>query len=199
VGGTKTDIAVFSSDAGLRAPLARESFRNREYPGLAAIASEFLDRTNLPVVAACFDVAGPVVIGQAVVTNLPWVVSEGALRDALSIDAIRLLTISKPLRSQFPSCRDIELHTLSPGRPVPGGVVAVIAPDTGLGEAFLTRDGANYHAHASEGGHTDFGPTSDDQIALLTQLPQRYDHVSYELVCSGGSRFCARTSRRPAA
>jgi glucokinase len=171
----------------------------REYPGLAAIASEFLDRTNLPVVAACFDVAGPVVSGQAVVTNLPWVVSEGALRDALSIDAIRLLTISKPLRSQFPSCRDIELHTLSPGRPVPGGVVAVIAPDTGLGEAFLTRDGANYHAHASGGGHTDFGPTSDDQIALLTQLPQRYDHVSYELVCSGGSRFCARTSRRPAA
>ena len=66
-----------------------------------------------------------------------------------------------------------------------GGVVAVIAPGTGLGEAFLTWDGANYHAHASEGGHTDFGPTSDDQIALLTQLRQRYEHVSNELVCSG--------------
>jgi flagellar biosynthesis protein FliQ len=79
---------------------ARESFRNREYNGLAAIASEFLDRTNLPVVAACFDVAGPVVSGQAVVTNLPWVVSEGALRDALSIDAIQAVLL--PLSHQAP-------------------------------------------------------------------------------------------------
>jgi glucokinase len=185
VGGTKTDIAVFSSDAGLRAPLARETFRNREYPGLAAIACEFLDRTKLPIVAACFDVAGPVVSGQAVVTNLPWVVSEGALRDALSIDAIRLLNDLEATAIAVPTLQPVELHTLSPCRPVPGGVVGVIAPGTGLGEAFLTWDGANYHAHASEGGHTDFGPTSDDQIALLAQLRQHYDHVSYELVCSG--------------
>jgi glucokinase len=185
VGGTKTDIAVFSSDAGLRAPLARETFRNREYPGLAAVACEFMDRTKLPVVAACFDVAGPVVSGQAVVTNLPWLVSEGALRDALSIEALRLLNDLEATAIAVPKLQPVELHTLTPGHPVAGGVIAVIAPGTGLGEAFLTWDGANYHAHASEGGHTDFGPTSDDQIALLTQLRQRYDHVSYELVCSG--------------
>ena len=185
VGGTKTDIAVFSSDAGIRAPLARETFRNHEYPGLSAIACKFLDRTNLPVMAACFDVAGPVVSGQAVVTNLPWIVSEGSLRDALRIERIRLLNDLEATAIAVPNLQPIELHTLSPGRPVSGGVVAVIAPGTGLGEAFLTWDGANYHAHASEGGHTDFGPTSDDQIALLTQLRQRYEHVSYELVCSG--------------
>jgi glucokinase len=123
--------------------------------------------------------------GQAVVTNLPWVVSEGALRDALSINAIRLLNDLEATAIAVPKLQRVELHTLSPGRPAPGGVVAVIAPGTGLGEAFLTWDGANYHAHASEGGHTEFGPTSDDQIGLLTQLRQRYDHVSYELVCSG--------------
>src|SRR5690348_17443034 len=113
VGGTKTDIAVFSSDAGLRAPLARETFRNREYPGLAAIACEFMDRTKLPVVAACFDVAGPVVSGRAVVTNLPWLVSERALRDALSIEALRLLNDLEATAIAVPKLQPVDLHTLT--------------------------------------------------------------------------------------
>ncbi len=46
-------------------------------------------------------------------------------------------------------------------------------------------DGSRYKAHPSEGGHTDFAPTDDIQIGLLRYLMQRYDHVSYEHVCSG--------------
>ena len=39
-----------------------------------------------------------------------------------------------------------------------GGAIALIAPGTGLGEAFLTWDGARYREHATEGGHADFAP-----------------------------------------
>jgi glucokinase len=61
----------------------------------------------------------------------------------------------------------------------------VIAPGTGLGQAFLTWDGGRYYAHPSEGGHTDFAPSDDTEIALLRYLMRRFDHVSYEWVCSG--------------
>jgi glucokinase len=38
---------------------------------------------------------------------------------------------------------------------------------------------------ASEGGHADFAPRSDDEIALLRHLRPRYGHVSWERILSG--------------
>jgi glucokinase len=77
------------------------------------------------------------------------------------------------------------LHTLSPGKAKRGGSIAVIAPGTGLGEAYLTWDGNGYRAHACEGGHTDFAPTNAFEVGLLSYLLHAYEHVSYERVCSG--------------
>jgi glucokinase len=185
VGGTKTDIAIFSAAAGVRAPIAHAIFQNHQYAGLEAIAAEFLDRTKLVVVAACVDVAGPIANGEATITNLPWVVNEESLKDALHVGAVRLLNDLEATALAVPNLHRGELHTLGPGEPAPHGAIAVIAPGTGLGEAFLTWDGTRYLAHASEGGHADFGPLTPQQIGLLGYLMERFPHVSYELVCAG--------------
>src|SRR4029077_4425622 len=71
------------------------------------------------------------------------------------------------------------------GMPVAKGAIAVIAPGTGLGESFLTWDGSGYLAHSSEGGHSDFAPTDTRQIRLLEYMLKKFDHVSFEHVCSG--------------
>ena len=63
--------------------------------------------------------------------------------------------------------------------------MAVIAPGTGLGEAFLTWDGQCYRAYASEGGHADFAPRSSLELELLLDLRERFGHVSWENICSG--------------
>jgi glucokinase len=76
----------------------------------------------------------------------------------------------------------IELH---PGVAIEHGTIAVIAPGTGLGEAYLTWEEDSYHPHASEGGHTDFGPTTQLQAELLAFTLGKYEHVSYERLCSG--------------
>jgi len=78
-----------------------------------------------------------------------------------------------------------DLHVLNEGRPEPGGAIAVLAPGTGLGEAFLTWEGTRFSAHPSEGGHADFAPINKLQIKLLRYLHDRFDHVSYERICSG--------------
>jgi glucokinase len=62
----------------------------------------------------------------------------------------------------------------------------VIAAGTGLGEAFLFWDGERHHPVASEGGHVDFAPRDDREIALLRWLRRRLDgRVSYERVLTG--------------
>jgi glucokinase len=187
IGGTKTDLGVYSAEDGPRAPLARAEFHNASYPSLEMIVKEFLGKVAQPVDQACFDVAGPVLGGHAKITNLPWVIDEARLSQLLGLIAVRLLNDLEAIARAVAILKPDDLHTLNSGTPVPGGTMAVIAPGTGLGEAFLTWDGSRYRAHASEGGHADFAPSDAAQIGLLQYLRKRQkdEHVSYERVCSG--------------
>ena len=97
----------------------------------------------------------------------------------------RLLNDLVATASGIPLLQAEDLHTLNAGHPVEHGTLAVIAPGTGLGEAFLTWGGTHYHTWPSEGGHVDFAPTNLFELELLRYMLTRFDHVSYELVCSG--------------
>jgi glucokinase len=185
IGGTKTDLAIYSAEGGPRRPLAQAEFHSASYPSLKAIVKEFLAKVDQPVDRACFDVAGPVIAGHAKITNLPWEIDETTSRQELGLRSVRLLNDLEAIARAVPILTPDDVHTLNPGEPTPGGTIAVIAPGTGLGEAFLTWDGSGYRAHASEGGHADFAPSDPTQIELLQYLRERYEHVSYERVCSG--------------
>ena len=56
IGGTKTDLALFSADAGPRAPIVQAEFASRNYPDLQAIIREFVAKHPSPIEHACFDV-----------------------------------------------------------------------------------------------------------------------------------------------
>ena len=185
IGGTKTVLGIYTPDLGPRQPVIERVFRSRDYHSLAKILQEFLTEVNQPIDLACFGVAGPVVEGQATVTNLPWVISLTNLREVLQIPVVTLMNDLQAIANAVPILEPADLHTLNVGEPVPGGAIAVVSPGTGLGEAYLTWDGQRYHAHASEGGHTDFAPRNALEVDLLNYLSKRMGHVSYEWVCSG--------------
>jgi len=187
IGGTKTNLAIFSPEAAPRAPLAEATFRSDDYPSLEAIVREFLAQGALPVQRASFGVAGPVVAGRATITNLPWEIDAAQLQSVLHLSTVRLLNDLEAIAHAVPFLEPDDLHTLNVGQPSPAGTIAVIAPGTGLGEAFLTWDGSRYRAHASEGGHADFAPTTLFEIELLRYLRGGlgFEHVSCERVCSG--------------
>jgi glucokinase len=185
IGGTKTDLAIYSIESGPHAPLAQAQFRSADYPSLQAMVSEFLAQVKIPVAYASFDVAGPVIDGHVKTTNLPWVMDEISLAKDLNLKSVHLMNDLEAVARAVPVLRAIDLVTLNKGQPVPKGTIAVVAPGTGLGESFLTWDGSQYLAHSSEGGHSDFAPTDERQIHLLEYLMQRFDHVAVERVCSG--------------
>jgi glucokinase len=185
VGATKTRLALFSRTAGPRAPLAEATFPSARYPSLEALVQVFLSQTDVGADRAVVGVAGPVVAGRATLTNLPWVVDEVRLKEALGLSSARLLNDLDAIANAVPSLEPDDLHTLNAGEAAPGGALAIVAPGTGLGEAFLIWSGDHYRACPSEGGHTDFAPTSLLQAGLLRYLEGRFERVSYERVCSG--------------
>jgi len=185
IGGTKTSLALFAAESGLEAPLAEATFPSSDYPCLEVLVQEFLARTKTEVHVARFGVAGPVVEGRAKITNLPWIMDEAKISQTLGIASVHLLNDLFAMACAVPFLTDKDLHVLNTGRVVSGGTMAVVAPGTGLGEAYLTWDGKAYRPHPSEGGHTDFGPSNALEAGLLHDLLERFDHVSYERVCSG--------------
>lgn len=187
IGATKTVLAVFSETDGPRAPLVKRTYPSGEYGGLDAVVREFLEETDAEMTRAAFGVAGPVTEGRVEVMNLPWVIDAARLEDALGISPVRLLNDLAAIANGVPLLEPDETLTLQSGERDATGAIAVVAPGTGLGEGFLTwdEDDGRYHPHSSEGGHTDFGPTTPRQIQLLRYLWARHEHVSYELVCSG--------------
>jgi len=187
IGGTKTVLALFSTaaaDTPLH-PLHLQTFPSGQFSSLEAIIAQFLEGKDEPIEAASFGVAGPVVNGRSQITNLPWVIDSAAISQTHQIKKVILLNDLESIANAVPHLQANDLATINEGGAEPGGAIAVIAPGTGLGEAFLIWNGQRYQAHPSEGGHASFAPTTQDECALLAFLGQKYTHVSFERVCSG--------------
>ncbi len=185
IGGTKTLLALYGPDGDVRHPLAQHEFHSAGFRSLEDVVRAFLEQVKQPVTAASFDVAGPVIGGRAHLTNLPWLVEEASLARELGLRQVSLLNDLKAIAYAVPRLREDDLHTINAGQPEPQGPIAVIAPGTGLGEAFLIWGGSDYVPCASEGGHADFAPANALEGALWGYLARRYGHVSCERVCSG--------------
>jgi glucokinase len=185
VGGTKTNLGVYKLSGAVSSPVIEATLPSASHESLESLVIDFLDKHRLTVEYAVFGVAGPVVGPRATITNLTWTIEEESLKNRLGISSVRLLNDLEAIAYGVPVLEDEDLYTLNEGKEMPHGPMAVIAPGTGLGEAYITWDGTRHIAHASEGGHVDFAPTCGTEIELLSYLLDRFEHVSYERICSG--------------
>ncbi len=185
VGGTKTTLVIYEISGDTVHPVVEATLPSAQYHSLASLVSEFLQNSGMKPEHAVFGVAGPVIGSRATITNLPWTLDEDSLTRDLALRSVRLINDLQAIAYGIPELGREDLYTLNKGERIPHGPMAVIAPGTGLGEAYITWEGSRHHAHASEGGHCDFGPRSELEIELLSCLLEQHGHVSYERICSG--------------
>jgi glucokinase len=185
IGGTKTLLALYAPGGDPNTPTAVTEYHSASYASLDLMVREFLAQAGGKPTDASFGVPGPVIGGRAHTTNLPWVLDEAALSQSLGLRRVSLLNDLQAIATAVPHLRPTDLHNINPGTPVQNGPMAVVAPGTGLGEAFLIWNGDRYIACSSEGGHAGFAPTNEAQVSLWRYLANRFGHVSVERVCSG--------------
>lgn len=182
-------MALFEEGASGLGLVRQAILPSAEFGSLEAVVRRFLgDGPPSAIAAACFGVAGPVVDGRCVTTNLPWQLDEQSLAAAIPAQRVKLVNDLEAAGHGVLTLPPHELAPLQAGRPRKGNMV-VIAPGTGLGEAILVWDGAGHRVIPSEGGHAEFGPRNDLEIDLLRFLRKEFGHVSYERVLSGPGLF----------
>ncbi len=206
IGGTKTTLALYRPDDPIKAPARIATFASTDYDGLEAIVEAFLAAGDaLPLRAAfgvttplraafgvttplraAFGVAGPVEDHRrAEITNLPWRIDADRLAARFGFGRVELLNDLEATALAVPHLAPDDVATLNAGVASAHGTIAVVAPGTGLGIAFLVWADGRYLACATEGGHVSFAPADRTQAELRDFLAARFGHVSIERICCG--------------
>lgn len=188
IGGTKVMLALYARNGKGPVERSKQLFKCAEYECLGDIIHEFLLAQQEPendIETAAFAIAGPVENGRCKVTNLPWIVDASQIASRFGLKRVQLLNDLEALARSVPHLSQDDLVVLNKGRPVGDGAIGVVAPGTGLGEAFLVRTESGYKALPSEGGHSDMAPNNALELELTEYLLAKYEHASYERVISG--------------
>jgi glucokinase len=185
LGGTKSNLGLFDVQQGKLVRVAHKRYTSHEYPGLKDITADFLSQNGAKVTAASFGIAGPVVNNTVRATNLPWVIDGAEMAAFLGLKYVRLVNDLEAASYGIGVMEPSDLEVLYPGVPEPQATQVVIAAGTGLGEGILYWDGEQHVPIATEGGHADFSPSTDQQADLWKFLKKRNDFVSAELILSG--------------
>jgi glucokinase len=134
---------------------------------------------------AALALANPVDGDYVRMTNRPWEFSTDALRRELGLDTLLIVNDFTALAMAIPRLAPNDLMQVGGGKPVPGAVLGVLGPGTGLGVSggIPTLDG--FITLGSEGGHVNFAPADEREFAVLQAAWREWEHVSNERLISG--------------
>jgi glucokinase len=186
IGGTKTNLGLYDPREGRLVRVAEKRYSSHEHPGLEEIVTDFVQLNKAEVTAAAFGIAGPVVNNRVHATNIPWIVDGAAMAKCLGLARVRLLNDLEAWGYGIGVLGPQDLETLHPGVPAPEVNAVVIAAGTGMGQCVLFWDGRQHVPMATEAGHADFAPHTDQQADLWKHLKSQNEFVSTEFILSGG-------------
>ena len=206
VGGTKTRLVYVAQDAPDDI-LFEASLVSGDFASFAELLTGFIAQIKFVkegLSRLSLALPGVVEGDIAKLTNLPWVINKSELEARFGVSQIEFMNDFQAAAYGIARLAETDLIQLNSAVHRQGATRVVLGAGTGLGMAWLQYEHGVARAIASEGGHVDFAPVSQQQIELLKFLQDRYrdvsaGHVSYERLLSGAGlvalyEFCARTT-----
>ncbi|MDT8402266.1 MAG: glucokinase [Bacteroidales bacterium] len=186
IGGTKALLVLFDIRDGSLIEFKKKKYASAKFENLDAIVVDFLKDVKTQPRTGVIGIPGPVVPGTIRLPNLPWELDADELSLKTNIDKIEFVNDLAATAYSIPFLDPGDIIQIKEGKAdETSRKYVVVAPGTGLGEAFLFCEGDRKMVIPSEGGHSDFAPTNQMEADLYSFLANRYGHVSYERIISG--------------
>src|SRR3990167_358403 len=185
IGGTYSRLAIMNQDHQID---HKQTYINYTHASFTDIINKYLNTYKKDLndcQRCCIAVAGPVKKGYAKLTNINWELKTEKLLQDLPFKQIKLLNDFHALGYCIPLLTAEDLLTLQAGKRSHHHVKVIVGAGTGLGVAHIKQKPTTLEVYPSEGGHIDFAPINQCQIALLQFLMDKYEHVSVEHILSG--------------
>lgn len=184
IGGTKTNLSLYELNEGVLTPILEQTFLTNNFSSFRELYASFKNGDLPDINSICLGVAGPVLNGKVSGTNFSWAIDAQKLQKELEVNHVTVINDLEANAYGLAALEVKDFKLIKAGRGEPGNC-AIIAPGTGLGEAGLFWDGKYYHPFATEGGHCDFSPRNELDIAMLRFLQKQFGMVSWERLLSG--------------
>ena len=186
IGGTKTNLALYEAFEGRLQIKIEATYPSSSFSSFGDMLKKMQsEHPEIKPERICLGVAGPVLNGRVELTNLDWNLDAREILQQTSSAEVALINDLEATAYGLATLDENDFITIHQGEVEYPGNLAIIAPGTGLGEGGLYWDGSSYHPFATEGGHTDFGPRTREDIGVMEFLAAKYGIVSWEKVIAG--------------
>lgn len=196
IGGTNVNFAFFLVDGGVPTMLRSVHYKSSEITDFTAVVQDVLVHSQkelgTTITTACFAAAGVISEGRdfskptnaTFVIDIPHIIEKTSLRCVTLANDFEVIGYGLDL---IDTSLVIPVHR---GAQQKKGNKAILGAGTGLGKCILVWDkDRNYHIPvASEGGHADFAPHNELELALVNFIKETEKFtcpVSWEDVLSG--------------
>jgi glucokinase len=185
----QTYIALFVTENKKVISKKESSYKTRDFGSFSDLINQFItDHSLTQISKITVAVPGPVIGGKSEPARLPWKVDAEEIKRITQINKVYLINDLEAAAYGLGNDDDsyLTLHETENFAP---GNVALLAPGDGLGEAGLFFDGECLRPFATEGGHCEFSPRTNDEVEFYQFLQKIYGIVSWESVLSNAGLF----------
>lgn len=184
IGGTNARLALVR--AGQVRPEAIEVLPCGDYENLDGAVVDYLRKVGVESVAeACLAVASPVQGTQVRMTNNHWRFDVVETRERFGWREFKVINDFTAMALGVLHVGAGQLVKICGGPGDASRAKLVIGPGTGLGVSGLVPIHDGWAPLITEGGHVDFAPVDDREMAILSILKARFGRVSVERILCG--------------
>ncbi len=184
IGGTNVRSALVEAPGAPLRPLPPR--QTDAFPGLAqAFADELFGQATPLARSMVVCAAGPCEGRQLKLTNASWMIDGPQVAKALGLEQGLMFNDFEAQALSLPSLRDDWCKPVGHPLTGDGGPLLITGPGTGLGTAALIKSDEKWRAIASESGHLDFAPVTEEEKAFWPYVEPVLGRLTPETLISG--------------
>lgn len=186
----KTVIGLYSSENRTVFLKKEKSYDTKEFSSISDIVNHFITDHSLDNISKiAIAIPGPVLGGKSAPARLSWKLNAAEIKNSTNIAEVLLINDLEASAYGLEHVSQKNLVTIHDSEYFTPGNAVLLSPGDGLGEASLFWDGSFLRPFATEGGHCEFSPRTNDEVEFYTFLQEIYGIVSWESVLSKGGLF----------